>query len=135
MNKFYDATPPGLLRLFWAEDPNSQIAILAVLGLAALALLFVYGPLCLRLFQLAKLQRAIAAAFGDDSPRKIQQREIAVAFERSPLAFQWREFLQRWRNACTADPEVGAVDESDALAPVRLSEVLDEHPALPLAVR
>jgi len=123
------------MQLLWATDPSSQTAILAVLALAALSLLLVYGPLCLQLVQIEKLQRAVASAFVEESPSKILRREIAVAFERSPLAFQWQEFLQRWKSACEAQPRSGSPAGDEARAPVRLSEVMDEYPALAMGPR
>jgi methyl-accepting chemotaxis protein len=135
VNNFLDAAPGTLMHLLWATDPSTQTAILAVLALAVLALLFVYGPLCLQLVQIEKLQRAVANAFVEESPSKILRREIAVAFERSPLAFQWQEFLQRWKSACAAQPGSTSPTEEEARAPVRLAEVIDEYPALALGPR
>jgi ABC-type transporter Mla subunit MlaD len=130
VNDFVDAAAGPLMQLLWATDPSSQTAILAVLAVAALSLLLVYGPLCLQLVRIRKLQRGVASAFVEESPSKILRREIAVAFERSPLSFQWQEFLQRWKNACEAQPQSGSPAGDEARAPVRLAEVMDEYPAL-----
>jgi len=135
VNDFLDAAAGTLRHLLWATNPSSQTAILAVLALAALSLLLVYGPLCLQLIQIQKLQRAVASAFVEESPSKILRREIAVAFERSPLAFQWQEFLQRWKNACEARPQSDSSAGDEARAPVRLAEVMDEYPALAMGPR
>jgi len=92
-----------------------------VLAAGVLAILFVYLPLLVRLFRVARLNRALKRAHvAAENPADNLRAETARAFERSPLASQWESFAARWRSS-------QALGEGDRAA-VRLIDVLDDQP-------
>lgn len=121
--------------LLWPDEPVTRTAILLLLGLAALAFVSVYGPLLLRLFRIGQLRRTVQACFDDESSNAIQRQEVTNAFAESPLAPQWSDFVRRWHNAIAADPIQDASLPELSRAPVRLTDVLEEHPILPAGAR
>jgi len=122
-----DPDRPLLGQLLWSADPATQNAITLVWVTAALALLFVYGPLLVRLVRVILLDRAVREACQlDDRPAEAHREEIATAFARSPLEAQWDDFAYRWRRTRNAAP--GA--EGDR-APVRLLDVFEDRPIVP----
>jgi hypothetical protein len=121
--------------LFWPSEPATQAAILVLLGLAAVAAVTVYGPLLIRLFQIGQLQRAIQSCFEDESSNTIQRQQVARAFGDSPLAYHWGDFVRRWQNAIAADPIQDATLPELSRAPVRLADVIAEHPLIPPGAR
>ncbi len=121
--------------LFWPQDPTTQAAILLLLGVAMLAFGSVHVPLTLRLLQIGRLQRTVQACFEDETATKVQRQVVGNAFGDSPLAYQWQDFVRRWQNAIAADPVQNASLPELSRAPVRLAEVLEEHPIIPAGVR
>ncbi len=121
--------------LLWPDEPVTRTAILLLLGLAALAFVSVYGPFLRRLFRIGQLRRTVQACFDDESSNAIQRQEVTNAFAESPLAPQWSDFVRRWHNAIAADPIQDASLPELSRAPVRLTDVLEEHPILPAGAR
>jgi len=121
--------------LFWPSDATTQAAILLLLGLAAVALATVHGPLVARLVRVSQLRRSVQACFDEESSNAIQRQEVANAFTESPLAFHWSEFVRRWQNAIAADPIQDASLPELSRAPVRIADVFAEHPILPAGAR
>jgi hypothetical protein len=121
--------------VFWPSEPTTQTAILLLGSLAVAMTVTVYAPLWLRLFRLDRLLHAVKACFDEETANTAQRRELAKAFADSPLAAQWTEFVRRWRNSVAADPAQDASLPELSRAPVRLSDVLDEQPLLPIGSR
>ncbi len=121
--------------LFWPSDPTTQTAILLLVGLAILAAALVHVPLIVRLIRIGQLQRSVQACFDEESSNAIQRQEVANAFAQSPLAYHWSDFVRRWSNAIAADPIQDASLPELSRAPVRLTDVLEEHPLIPAGSR
>jgi hypothetical protein len=121
--------------LFWPSEPTTQTAIVVLLVAAAIVAVTIYGPLVLRLFRIHQLQRTIQTCFDEESSNAIQRQQIANAFAESPLAYHWDEFVRRWQNAIAADPLQDASLPELSRAPVRLTDVLGEHPVIPSGAR
>ena len=121
--------------LFWPSEPITQTAILLLLSLAAATAITVYGPLVVRLIRIGQLLRALKACFDGEGSNAIQRQEVANAFAESPLAYHWSDFVRRWQNAIAADPIQDASLPELSRAPVRLADVLAEHPLIPVGSR
>lgn len=121
--------------LFWPDHPVGQAAVLLLLGFALVVAATVYVPLLLRLFQIGQLQRAVQTCFDEESSNTVQRQEVGNAFSESPLAYQWTDFVRRWQNAIAADPIQNASLPELSRAPVRLLDVLEEHPVIPAGAR
>jgi hypothetical protein len=132
-------TPASILELaaglFWPADPTARTAILLLVALAALVAVTVQGPLVVRLLRIGSLQRAVRACFYDETSNSIQRQQLGAAFAESPLAYHWDEFVRRWHNAIAADPIQDASLPELSRAPVRLVDVLREHPILAAGAR
>lgn len=127
--------PALIADLFWPSDTTTQTAILLLLGLALVAVALVHLPLIVRLIRIGQLQRSVQACFEEESSNPIQRQEVANAFAESPLAYHWSDFVRRWQNAIAADPLQDASLPELSRAPVRLADVLDEHPLIPAGTR
>lgn len=121
--------------LFWPTDPTTQAAILLLLGLASAAAGAIHLPLIVRLIRIGQLQRSVQACFDEEDSNAIQRQEVANAFAESPLAYHWSDFVRRWHNAVATDPIQDASLPELSRAPVRLADVLDEHPLIPPGAR
>lgn len=114
------------LRLFWANDPESQLWIAVIIAAGIAFLVLVYLPLWLRLRRVrgvrGRLHRALRRAKGERTPRDA----CAEVFKKSFLRDSWEDFLRRWREA---------EEKSIGRAPVRFASVFDEHPLMPTGWR
>ncbi len=118
----------AFVSLLWSSDEATQFAIGLVLAFALVAFALVYAPLVVRLIRIAMLDRAVRAACRQGDRQGHEHREeIAAAFNDSPLSWHWEEFVFRWRSAQN--------EAQHQRAPVRLIEVLDERPLLPIGPR
>ena len=121
--------PHSIGQILWSSDPATQGAILFVLFTAVVCIAAVYVPLTLRAFRLFSLERKLRAiadettgstsgAVFDDFRRQLADSPIAQTFE---------EFERRWHTA--------QLGEEMGRAPIRLIDLFDEKPLLPLGPR
>ncbi len=135
MSSFPGSIAELIVGLFWPDDPTTQTAIVLLISLAAVMAATIYLPLILRLLQIGQLRSAVQACFDDEGSNAIQRQEVGNAFSESPLAYQWGDFVRRWQNAIAADPIQNASLPELSRAPVRLIDVLQEHPLVPAGPR
>ncbi len=122
------------MQLFWSPDPAVQGLVSLVLAAAGLAVVAVYAPLLWRLARIAVLRGSLRTATRDPAEPVPKQRDgIHAAFQDSPLALEWEEFLRRWRGART--PHVPPDRDGLERSPARLSELFAERPILPHGAR
>ncbi|HEB91085.1 MAG TPA: hypothetical protein ENI85_16035, partial [Deltaproteobacteria bacterium] len=143
------ADPNAIAQILWSTDPTTQHAIWLVLGFALLAVVGVYLPLGIRLVRLFLLERKLRVLTGfseDEMPlapgteetgrgrsrrpsvrHGVDREELRDLFANSPAAEAYLEFERRWMTA--------QLGEGIDRAPIRLLDVLDERPLLPVGPR
>lgn len=110
--------------LVWPGEPDAQVVLAAVLLLGGILFLGVHAPVLLSLRRLGGMQDTLRAALSEpEVPR--QRARIHEAFEESTLDYQWETFVRRWEGA-VVESLAGAPELERA--PVRLADVLAEHP-------
>lgn len=127
--------PYSISQILWSTDPATQRAIAMVIGLALMALSAVFIPLLVRLLRLYLLERrllelveyALGSSRADSGGHTIEPEELRGVFANSPISSTYEEFERRWTTA--------RLGEAIERAPIRLMDIFDERPLLPLGPR
>lgn len=120
-----------MTEILWSTDPASQQALLLVIGLAALVALTIHLPLAVRALRLWLLERQLRQQLANDAGgeelSEATQESSRESLRDSAIGPPFREFERRW--------QVAQVGEGLERAPIRLIDILDEHPLLPFGPR
>ena len=123
--------PDSIATILWSSDPSTQRAITLILGAAAIAVVTVYGPLLLKLVRLYLLERRLRAPSSKGQTGgevdAASADPIRSALKNSPIADTFAEFERRWSSS--------QLGETRARSPIRLMDVFDDRPLLPLGFR
>jgi len=126
----HEADPP-MTEILWSTDPASQRALLLVIGLAALVALTIHVPLAVRALRLWLLERQLRPQLANESRGRelsdAARESLRESLRDSAIGPSFREFERRWQTAQLGD----GLDR----APIRLIDILDEHPLLPFGPR
>ena len=118
-------------QILWSTDPAAQRAIWLVLGFALVSAITVFLPLVIRLARLSRLQRRLRPLAREMAATDPIPEALAEDFDkvllRSPIRHTYAEFKQRWQTS--------QISERSDRAPVRLMDIFDERPLLPLGPR
>jgi ABC-type transporter Mla subunit MlaD len=120
-----------MTEILWSTDPASQRALLLVIGLAALVAVTIHLPLAVRALGLWLLERQLRQRLENESrgkkPGDATQASLRESLRDSAIGPSFHEFERRWQTA--------QVGEDLERAPIRLIDILDEHPLLPFGPR
>ena len=120
-----------MTEILWSTDPASQRALLLVIGLAALVAVTIHLPLAVRALRLWLLERQLRQQLENEprgrEPGDATQASLRESLRDSAIGTSFREFERRWQTA--------QVGEDLERAPIRLIDILDEHPLLPFGPR
>jgi len=120
-----------MTEILWSTDPASQRALLLVIGLAALVALTIHLPLAVRALRLWLLERQLRQQLENDSRgselSETTQESLRESLRASAIGPLFGEFERRW--------QVAQVGDGLERAPIRLIDILDEHPLLPFGPR
>jgi len=121
------ADPDSIASILWSSEPTTQSAIGLVVAVFLFFALTVHLPLAIRLARLSLLQRKLRAKTDRDPDAKDPQAILSQALKASPIAEAFAEFERRWSTA--------QLEDARGRAPIRLLDILDDRPLLPLGPR
>lgn len=119
----------SISQILWSADPATQRAIWTVLGAAIVAIVTVYGPLAVQAVRLYLLERAVreqASAWADPNAQETHASLRETLLD-SPIRETFEEFERRWTTS--------QLGEKRDRAPIRLIDVFDDRPLMPLGPR
>lgn len=133
--------PYSMTQILWSADPMTQRAIGMVISLALVSAITIFVPLGVRLIRLSVFERRVREwAAHSASPQfaesddvtatpfaSLDREELRDLFAASPIAASYQEFERRWTTSLLAE----GIDR----APIRLMDVFDERPLLPIGPR
>lgn len=121
--------PSALTQILWSDDPATRRALWTIAGLVLPIALAVFVPPILRVTRLFFLERRLRDTLDEyESKGKAAQRGALREWIRdSALRRQFEEFERRWTSA--------QLSEGTGRAPIRLLDVLEDQPLLPIGPR
>ncbi len=121
--------PTSLFEIFWSGDPATRRVLWTIFGLVAPIALAVFAPLIVRATRLFFLERRLRDTLEEyESKGPAAQRSALREWLRdSALRRQFEEFERRWTTA--------QVSEGGGRAPIRLLDVFEDQPLLPIGPR
>jgi hypothetical protein len=121
--------PTSYSEILWSSDPATRRVLWTCFGLVAALALVVFVPLLLRTLRLFFLERRLRDTLDEyESKGAAAQRSVLREWLRdSVVQRQFEEFERRWTTAQIA--------EGGGRAPIRLLDVLEDQPLLPVGPR
>ncbi|MFO0688524.1 MAG: hypothetical protein U0900_07440 [Myxococcota bacterium] len=121
--------PSSLTQILWSDDPATRRALWTILGLVVPIALVVFLPPIVRVLRLFFLERRLRDTLDEyESKGKAAQRGALREWLRdSALTRQFAEFERRWT--------IAQLSEGTGRAPIRLLDVLEDQPLLPIGPR
>ena len=121
--------PGSISDILWSADPTTQRAIWIVVVAGLLAIATVYGPLVLRAARLLRLERKLRElGEGTDGTTTSEEHDLLrEAMLESPIRGSFEEFERRWTTS--------QLGENRERSPVRLMDVFEDRPLLPVGAR
>lgn len=121
--------PTSLSEILWSSDPATRRALWTLFGLVVPVACLVLLPLALRALRLFLLERRMRDTLEEYEPKgpAAQRGALRELLRGSILARPFEEFERRWTSA--------NLTEGSGRAPIRLLDVLEDQPLLPIGPR
>ena len=121
--------PTSLIEILWSGDPATRRALWTIFGLVVPIALAVLAPLIVRATRLFFLERRLRDTLDEYETKgpAAQRGALREWLRDSALRRQFAEFERRWSTA--------QITEGGGRAPIRLLDVLEDQPLLPMGPR
>ena len=121
--------PTAYSEIFWSSDPATRRMLWTCFGLTLALALVVFAPLALRALRLFFLERRLRDSLDGHEPKGAvaQRTALRELLRDSVLRAPFETFERRWTTAQIA--------EGGGRAPIRLLDVLEDQPLLPVGPR
>ena len=121
--------PTSLIEILWSGDPATRRALWTIFGLVVPIALAVFAPLIVRTTRLFFLERRLRDTLDEYETKgpAAQRGALREWLRDSALRRQFAEFERRWSTA--------QITEGGGRAPIRLLDVFEDQPLLPMGPR